>query len=345
MIMTKTADSTNHKTTKKHKFKNLFRFIVSIVAIFCLIKFGKVDINTAVKYLQQVNPYYFVLAYLCYFVTTLTSGFRFYLSSRALGFEKSYPQLVQLNFVGIFFNNFLPTTFGGDALRGYYLKKGSHIPLSKAVACILYERYTGMIVLFWAASTVFSLQYFGVISQTAWQVPHQLVFFTHCGTLVTIFFVPFLPQINKLLFGKSNWIHKHVIEPVIVYWKDSRLTTKIVFLSMFLQMTVLLCHIFIAVSLNIDIPLSYFFVFYPLTTIAGFLIPSLNGLGIREGAYIYFLSQVNINNDLGLAFSIGWLIVLGITSIIGGLIYMFGDFRKHKPLQEIVEKTEAVTKS
>lgn len=333
--MTINAEATSdHKAKRKQQLKNVLRILISIIAFVCLIKFGKVDIQVAVKYLLKVNPFYFLLAYLCYFITMLVAGMRFYFASHVLGFQKNYFQLLQLNFVGTFFNNFLPTTFGGDALRGYYLRRGSHIPLSKAVACIVYERYTGMIVLFWTSSVAFILQDVGVISKTVWNVPHQLAVFSHIGSLITIFLIPFLPQFNSLILGKTNWLYKKVIEPVIIYWKDLKLMTRIIVLSVFLQVFVLLCHFFIAKSLNIQIPLSYYLVFYPLTTIAGFMIPSLNGLGIREGTYIYFLSKVNINSDQGLAFSIGWLIILLITSIIGGIIYMFGDFRKNKPLAE-----------
>ena len=323
--------STEHKFKKKQFFKNLLRVLISVIAFVCLIKFGKVDINTAFKYLLKVNPFYFTLAVLCYLLAIFISGVRFYSSSHAIGFQKKYLQLVQLNFVGTFFNNFLPTTFGGDALRGYYLKRGSHIPLSRAAACIVYERYTGMITLFWAASVAFILQDLGLISKTIWKVPNQLIFFSHIGSIVTIFLVPFLPQINNLILGKTSWIYKKIIEPVSVYWNDKKLMRRIMVLSVVLQSSVMLCHFFIAMSLNIHIPLSYYLVFYPLTTIAGFMIPSLNGLGIREGAYIYFLKKIDISSDQGLAFSICWLIILLITSIVGGIIYAFGDFRKHKP--------------
>lgn len=325
----------NHK--KKQTLKNLLRLLISIIAFICLIKFGKVDIKTALKYLLQVNPLYFILAYISYFLTMLLAGLRFYFSSHVLGFTKTYHQLVQLNFVGTFFNNFLPTTFGGDALRGYYLKRGSHISLSKAAACIVYERYTGLIVLFWAASIGFLLQDTGIISKSLWVVPSQLKYFCHIGTIVTLFLIPFLPQISKLFMGKTNWIYTRLIQPVIVYWQDLKLMTRIMLLSVILQIFVIVCHVFIAMSLNIKIPLSYYLVFYPLTTIAGFMIPSLNGLCIREGAYIYFLKKINVGSDQGLAFSICWLIILLITSVIGGIIYMFGDFRKHKPLQSTEE--------
>ncbi|MBI2996783.1 MAG: flippase-like domain-containing protein [Candidatus Melainabacteria bacterium] len=323
---------TDHKSKKSQLIKNALRISVSILAIVFLIKFGKVDIHTAVKYLLKVNPVYFSLAISSYLITVMIAAVRFYFSSHVLGFQKSYLQLLQLNFVGAFFNNFLPTTFGGDALRGYYLKRGSHIPLAKAAACIVYERYTGIIVLFWAASIAFILRDLNIVNKSTWQVPSQLIIFSHIGSLVTIFLIPFLPQINNLIFGKTNWIYKNIIEPVIVYWNDLRLTIKVFILSLLLQFFVVLCHIFIAMSLSIKIPLSYYCVFYPLTTIAGFMIPSLNGLGIREGTYIYFLTKVNIKTDQGLAFSICWLIILLVMSVVGGLVYVFGDFRKHKPL-------------
>ena len=331
--MTHNSDHSQHKTKKDKIIKNAIRVLISIVAIICLMKFGKVDLSTAIKYLVKANPFYFGLACFFYLITILIAATRFYFSSHALGFQKGYLQLLQLNFIGAFFNNFLPTTFGGDALRGYYLKKGSHVPLSKAVACIIYERYTGLIVLFWAASVVFILQNLNFISKSTWEIPGELILFTHIGTIVTIFLIPFLPQINKLFFGKVNWLHSNIIEPVIVYWNDLRLMTRILILSFVLQTCVVLSHLFIAFALNIHIPLSYYFVFYPLTTIAGFMIPSLNGLGIREGTYIYFLSKVGVTSDQGLAFSLCWLVILLGVSFIGGIVYAFGDFRKHKPLE------------
>ncbi len=330
-------DNQEHKSKPKQFFKNLLRISISIIAFICLIKFGKIDLHTAFKYLLKVNPVYFILAYLSYLITVMVAGLRFYFSSHAVGFQRSYFQLLQLNFVGAFFNNFLPTTFGGDALRGYYLKKGSSVSLSRAAACIVYERYTGMIVLFWLLSLAFILQYLGFIGKSSWSLPNQIIIFCHIGSFITIFLVPFLPQVNKLIFGKSNWLYQRVLEPVLVYWNDMKLTFKIIALSFVLQFFVILSHYFIALSLNIEIPLSYYLVFYPLTTLAGFMIPSLNGLGIREGAYIYFLKIVSVSNEQGLAFSIGWLIVLLITSFIGGVIYMIGDFHNYKPLQEVQE--------
>lgn len=321
--------------------KMIPRVLISIVAFIVLIKFGKVDLGEAFKHLLKMNPYYFALAFFSYMVTITLSGSRFFITSRALGFRKNLYQCIQLNYVGTFFNNFLPTTFGGDAMRGYYLKSGTNLSITRAAGCLLYERYAGMVVLFWVTSLVFILRDLGMISKS-WEVPSQMALFTHLGTIGSLFVVPFLPKIKAMIFGKENWIYKKFVEPILVFWNDYKIIAQIYSLSILLQFTVVLCHYFIAKSLGLEIPLSYYLVFYPLTTIAGFLIPSLNGLGVREGSYIYFLSKVNVASDQALAFSMGFLIILLMYSVIGGFIYMFGDFRKNMPHceNELLKKSE-----
>jgi len=324
------TEEESKESKAKKRIKTLSRIIISVIAFALLIKYGKVDVKEAVKYLFTVNPFYFGLAFTCYIITMFLSGKRFFSASSAVGFKKNYMQCLQLNFVGTLFNNFLPTTFGGDAIRGYYLKRGSNQSLSKAVSCLICERYVGMVILFWIASLAFILQDIGIISKTEWTMPRQMAYFSHGGTIFSFLIMPFLPQIGGLLLGKQNWFYRKFIEPGLVYWHNLGLIFRIFILSVFLQIFVILTHLFIAMSLNINIPLSYYLVFYPITTIAGFLIPSLNGLGVREGAYVYFLSKVSIDSHKGLAFGLGWLIILFLTSIIGGIIYLVGDFREHK---------------
>ena len=51
------------------------------------------------------------------------------------------------------------------------------------------------------------------------------------------------------------------------------------------------------------------------------MLPSLNGLGIREGAFVYFLKSA-IGPEKALAIAILWLALFYIMSIIGGLLYL-----------------------
>jgi hypothetical protein len=57
----------------------------------------------------------------------------------------------------------------------------------------------------------------------------------------------------------------------------------------------------------------------PLVSIMSML-PSVNGLGLREGATVIFFGSM-IGKGHAFAVSILWLLVLSVTSILGGLIY------------------------
>jgi hypothetical protein len=51
------------------------------------------------------------------------------------------------------------------------------------------------------------------------------------------------------------------------------------------------------------------------------MLPSLNGLGIREGAFIYFLTPY-MGKEYAAALGILWLGLLILLSVIGGAIYL-----------------------
>jgi len=81
---------------------------------------------------------------------------------------------------------------------------------------------------------------------------------------------------------------------------------------------------FLSKSLSLNIAFSVLIVIVPIIFIVS-LFPSINGLGIREGAHVYFLGDMV---GRGNAFAISLLFL----SLIGGLVYVWvnknGYFKK-----------------
>ena len=77
-----------------------------------------------------------------------------------------------------------------------------------------------------------------------------------------------------------------------------------------------------AVALGAKAPVVYFYLLVPVVHLISML-PSLNGLGIREGAYVYFLAP-HIGAHNAAALGVLWLALLFLLSIIGGVIYALG---------------------
>ncbi|MCM8798641.1 MAG: lysylphosphatidylglycerol synthase domain-containing protein, partial [Candidatus Omnitrophica bacterium] len=77
----------------------------------------------------------------------------------------------------------------------------------------------------------------------------------------------------------------------------------------------------LAKGLSIKIPLLLLFLTLPLIAVVSML-PSLNGLGVREGAYVFFLGNY-IGKEKALAIALLWLGVMLLVGLLGGCVYMF----------------------
>jgi hypothetical protein len=89
--------------------------------------------------------------------------------------------------------------------------------------------------------------------------------------------------------------------------------------SFFIQLSVVFINMAIGYAVGVGIPWEFYFVFTPLVTVAGMIPISLNGLGVREGAYVYFLAHVGVPASEALAFAILWLILITCASVLGGI--------------------------
>jgi hypothetical protein len=76
----------------------------------------------------------------------------------------------------------------------------------------------------------------------------------------------------------------------------------------------------LARGINLDITIFHLLPRIPLIMICGML-PSINGLGVREGAYVLLLGGI-VGREKAFALSILWLAVAMSLSLLGGLIHM-----------------------
>ena len=93
-------------------------------------------------------------------------------------------------------------------------------------------------------------------------------------------------------------------------------------LSMFGQGISIFSLYLVAVALGADGSVwPKFFLLVPVVHLISML-PSINGLGIREFSYVYFLKS-SVGNDIAAAVGILYLGLLILASLIGGVVYFF----------------------
>jgi len=84
---------------------------------------------------------------------------------------------------------------------------------------------------------------------------------------------------------------------------------------------VILSNWFIAVSLDIDVPIIVFAAIVSLMTVLVMVPVSINGIGLRENAYVVLLSLVGVDPDKSFALSLIGFVVIILVGLPGGFCY------------------------
>jgi uncharacterized membrane protein YbhN (UPF0104 family) len=89
-----------------------------------------------------------------------------------------------------------------------------------------------------------------------------------------------------------------------------------------LQILVVVVNILNGAALGLNVPTVFYFILIPLVAVATMIPVSLNGLGVREGAFVFFLAQAGVPEDQALSLALLWLGVIIVSSLIGGLVWL-----------------------
>jgi uncharacterized membrane protein YbhN (UPF0104 family) len=236
---------------------------------------------------------------------TLASVRRWRLLIQAQGGEASFAGLVRSYFVGIFFNNLLPSTIGGDTVRVVHTAR-SGVGRPRALAIVFVDRFVGLL----------ALMLFAVLGALASgrltaRVP-SLLFWVVGGAAVlglaaALLFVPSVGPARHLNFhGKWDVLAR------AFGW------------SLLLQTSVVLSGWCLARALHVPIPLPCFFLIVPLALFVMMLPVSINAIGVRENVWAFFFAAFGVSAALGVA--VAWLsygIVLA-QALAGGAVYAWG---------------------
>ncbi|MGA8141379.1 MAG: lysylphosphatidylglycerol synthase domain-containing protein, partial [Desulfobaccales bacterium] len=89
------------------------------------------------------------------------AAFRLFLLFQGQDLDILWSLCWKSTFIGLFANNYLPTSFGGDAVKGYYLSRWRSGLVSQVIATLVYDRFLGM-----SALVLLILGFLGILSWT-----------------------------------------------------------------------------------------------------------------------------------------------------------------------------------
>ncbi len=317
---------------KKSGFLKIF---VSLFFIALLYFTFRHEMPAMIQVLRDTRPLYFAISIFLQILAVFLASFRLKLIFKAQGLLFSFLEVVELSFLGIFFNNFLPTSVGGDLPKAYYAYRKSRKKLA-SVGCVLGDRFVGLFTLIFTA--IFGV--FVLWKELSIRIKSSIGVLFAVSVLSLLFL--FSDRIAKGLrfiffpFRKCGWEHR--IEEVYRFLKGLNQNRKTLYkalgISLIVHVTAVSSVFILIQSLSASESFVKLLVVFPLI-IAVSMLPSLNGLGIREGAFVYFLGG-SIGKSSALALSVLWLAILAIQSLVGGVYYLFHGWRQ-LPIRELKE--------
>ena len=284
----------------------------------------RADMSMLLQRIVSVDLFYLAVMFVIPHVMIGINTLKWQIFLRELGLRIDFNRLFGLYLIATFFNNFLPTMVGGDAVRAYALGRETN-DISSVTAATFMERLVGFAGL---VSLVPLVLFSTIVTDrfpTVWLIaPACLLGFALASAM--------------LLSSRFDplWRRLRSIRKLARLLEFLARTRKAVYRTaqsiQILLATYLLSLIFYvgaagavwaaAMSLGADVGIGYLIATVPLVLVAGMLPVSLNGLGITEAGFAIFLQLAGV--PLVDAVGVGLLLRarLLVTGLFGGLLFL-----------------------
>jgi len=289
--------------SKKKVLQLLMRLGVSGLALYLI--FRGVDFSLLVREVRGARLWALALSLGCILINYVFSSYRWQALARVKGIRASLTKFVRLYFIGSFFNNFLPTSVGGDVVKAYRLA-GTTDKKVGAVSSVFMERLTGVLVL-------------ALISWGGF-----LYYFRLLAVLVSIGLLG-LGAVGLWLAPKVAKLHPTLLRfysSVLSYREARAVLLKAVGISFIVQFFAIATQYLVFVALGIKVSYLYCLFVVPLISVASMAPISVNGLGIQDGLYVFFFERVGVLSTEALAASFVYHTLRLASSLVGGVLYL-----------------------
>jgi uncharacterized membrane protein YbhN (UPF0104 family) len=249
-----------------------------------------------------------------YVAAQAVSAWRWQLLAGALGCGGPWRRYLSHYFIGMYFNLLLPTSVGGDVVRGWYLARceGRRGP---AFLSVLADRVSGLYVLL-ALACVAALCC--PVALPAWL---KLTVAGLAGAALTG--LAALPLLGRLPLGERVG-GLVAAARLCLARRDLLLGTAA--LSLVVQLAAVLMVWLIGNGMGLRVPLAYYGVFVPVVTLVTLLPVSLNGMGLRELGTVALLAPLGVPAEAAVTLAVLQFAAFTAAALGGGAFYLSGRF-------------------
>ena len=307
-------------------FKISRSFVLRILLSSILVAFllTRVDVQKVPELLASTRLHFFLFALALAVVERMIFAFKWNALLATKGLNIPFLRILKIYYASNFVGNFLPSSIGVDVFRAYSLNR-QNANLSESISSVLVDKVLSSIAaLMLPLAGV--LLYFNVLAEQdvlVVTVATIAAFGILLGIVVSRTIIQSilnrLKNVNRALVGRVQ----DVYDAFSGYLAYKRVLIYVFGLSFGIQVVRALLIYMLGASLDLDISIVIYFTFVPIITLLTMLPIAVGGIGIREGAYVYFFSQAGVPTSDAFALSLLAYVLVMISIIPGGIAYLF----------------------
>ena len=295
----------------------LFFAKVVVTAISIYIISQAVSWDGLIQLFANIRLEWFVLAILIFWGAQIISSLRCVYVVRVLGKELDLLTSVRAHFIGLWFNQVLPTSLGGDLVKVSILK--NHVGLSVGARATVIDRASGLMVLMCVLFLQLPL-YTIHFDSGSWVVAIGLI--SSISILSVVVFSCFASSVNN----KFNYYFgvKQLVNLMADIWefRKGRALWGQLWTSLVVHTNGVISYGLIGKALGLNVDFVLFFLAVPLVFLIALLPFSFAGWGVREVGSIWVFSTIGVSSENALGMSVGFGILLLVAGLPGLAVWL-----------------------
>jgi len=275
------------------------------------------------------------LGVLCLFAVQLFIASRRWMKlTQDAGNDIHFVDFVRATWIGAFFNQFLPSSIGGDVVRAWSVhRKG--ISVSAAIQSVLLDRLAGLMGL-WVVMAVTLPLLFEIAPGPVERTAVGAFILAGCIGLTTLWLLRNIAQ-DRVSHAAGRWLIQ-LVNAAYISFVVSRRAVVVLSLSIAVQCISVFVIYILASVIGSRVGIIECLVLVPPVLLMSAIPISIAGWGVREGAMVFALRLIGVPPTDALAISVLFGLFLIAISLPGGLVWLLS---RHQRIAQ-VEKEMAL---
>jgi uncharacterized protein (TIRG00374 family) len=236
-----------------------------------------------------------------------------------LGISATVRRLFALYLLGYFVNLLMPSVLGGDVVRSLYVAKDAD--RARSVSATLLERYTGLMAMllmaiigvWWAPHVTESVKVVVVVVSAGAMVGSACLF-----SRTTTWILVWLKIPERFVL-----VVRRVEDGLVLGMQNKGLVVRALLLSFLFHILTVANTAAAGWAVGWEsIPVGELFVVVPLILLVGAIPISPQGLGVQEGAFVFFLHSLGCTTGQALALALLLRAKSYVLALFGGLTWL-----------------------